>query len=70
MCQGDGDRGFRSITGLSATHRDVRNKCVGGWRGSTIPPVAIYLKKQKTKEACAVFGKEIASVDKEVKTRK
>lgn len=69
MCQGDGDRGFRSVTGLSATHSDVRIKCVGGWRGSTIPPVAIYLKKKK-KKACAVFGKEIASVDKEVETRK
>lgn len=30
MCQGDGDRGIRSVTGLSGTHRDVRDKRVGG----------------------------------------
>lgn len=30
MCQGDGDRGIRSVTGLSGTQRDVRDKRVGG----------------------------------------
>lgn len=46
MSQGGGDRGFRSVTGLTVTHCDVRNDCVGGWRGST-NPVSIFIYYEK-----------------------
>lgn len=56
MSQGGGDRGFRSVTGLSVTHHDVRNKCVGGWRGST-DPVSIFILLQKMALQC--FGRRL-----------
>lgn len=46
MSQGDGGMGFRSITSLSVTHSDVRNECVGGWGGRTVP-ISIYFFYKK-----------------------